>query len=49
MRESKNEILCPESKGLNGGLHLLIISSINGRRRKICLMCSEIIEYDNWI
>ena len=46
MKENKNEILCPESKGLNGGLHLMMRSPINSRR-KICLMCSEIIEYDN--
>jgi hypothetical protein len=46
MNEYKNEILCPESKGLNGGLHLMIISPTNGRR-KICLMCSEIIEDNN--
>ena len=46
MKEYKNEILCPESKGLNGGLHLLITSHINGRR-KISLMCSEIIEDNN--
>jgi len=44
MKEYKNEILCAESKGLNGGLHLMITSPINGRRKKICLMCSEIIE-----
>ena len=48
MKEYKNEILCPESKGLNGGLHLVIVirSSINGRR-KICLICSEILEDNN--
>lgn len=42
MKEYK-EILCPESNGLNGGLHLIITSSLNDRR-KICLMCSEIID-----
>ena len=46
MKEYENEILCPESKGLNGGLHLIIRSSPNGRR-KICLLCSEIIDYNN--
>ena len=46
MKEYKNEILCPESMGLNGGLHLIIRSPINGRR-KICLLCSEILEDSN--
>jgi hypothetical protein len=45
MKEYENEILCPESKGLNGGLHLIIRSRPNDRR-KICLMCSEILEDD---
>ena len=45
MKEYENEILCPESKGLNGGLHLIIRSPTNGRR-KICLMCSEILGGD---
>jgi hypothetical protein len=47
MKEYRNEILCPESMGLNGGLHLIIRSPINGRRRKICLLCSEILEDSN--
>jgi hypothetical protein len=47
MEEYTNEIICPESKGLNGGLHLMIRSPINGRRRVICLICSEIIVEDN--
>ena len=47
MKEYKNDSICPESKGLNGGLHLMITSPMNGRRRKICLMCSEIIEDNN--
>jgi hypothetical protein len=46
MKEYENEILCPESKGLNGGLHLIIRSSPNGRK-KICLLCSEILEDSN--
>ncbi|HEX7259268.1 MAG TPA: hypothetical protein VF242_14530 [Nitrososphaeraceae archaeon] len=46
MKEYENEILCPESKGLNGGLHLMIRSPINSRR-KICLLCAEIIDYSN--
>ena len=46
MKEYENEILCPESKGLNGGLHLIIRSRPNGRR-KICLLCSEILEDSN--
>ena len=46
MKEYKNEIICPESNGINGGLHLIISSPIN-RRRKICLICSEIIEDNN--
>jgi hypothetical protein len=45
MEEYKNEILCHESKGLNGGLHLIIRSPTNGRR-KVCLMCSEILGDD---
>ena len=45
MKEYENEILCPESKGFNGGLHLIIRSLPNGRR-KICLICSEILEDD---
>jgi hypothetical protein len=44
--EYKNEILCPESKELNGGLHLMIRSPMNSRR-KICLLCAEIIDYNN--
>lgn len=46
MKEYKNEIICPESNGLNGGLHLMITSTTNVKR-KICLMCSEIIEDNN--
>ena len=46
MKEYKNEILCPESKGLNDGLHLMIRSPINSRR-KICLLGTEIIDYNN--
>ena len=46
MKEYKNEMLCTESKELNVGLHLVIRSPINSRR-KVCLLCSEIIDYNN--
>lgn len=46
MKEYKNEIFCPERKVLNGGLHLIIRSPINSRR-KICLLGTEIIDYNN--